>query len=137
MSKNWSNAIALYMAVDWRLKCESLSPPYAEFISPKTRGKVRFEIYFTNMFQDHRGNFCVDTETIDTASIGNSDYVILCIWNKQNDNCVVLKTEEAKMMMDNKRECFPLSEIVPKIKRKFAIGVTKTDNADLPDETSR
>lgn len=134
MSEKWSNAIAMYMALDWGLKCESLNPPYAEFISPKTNGKVRFEIYFANMFENCKKVFCINTEHINTSNIGNSDYVVLCIWNKTNDNCVVLKTEDAKMLMDNRSDCFSLAEIVPKIKRKFAIGVNKMDNADLPNE---
>lgn len=133
MSTKWSNAIGMYMAVDWGLKCESLNPPYASFHSPKTNGKVRFEIYFTNYYVDNKGTW-VSTESIETKSLGNSDYVVLCIWNKTNNNCVVLKTQDAVMLMDNNRECFPLADLVPLIKRKFEIGVKKMDNADIPNE---
>ncbi len=133
MSKNWSNAIGMYMALDWGLKCESLNPPYATFHSPKTNGKVRFEIYFTNYYVDVKGAW-VSTEDIDTKSLGNSDYIVLCLWNKPNNNCVVLKTQDAVMLMDNNRERFPLTDLVPLIKRKFEIGVNKMDDADLSDE---
>lgn len=133
MSKNWSNAIGMYMALDWGLKCESLNPPYASFHSPKTNGKVVFEIYFTNYYVDNKGTW-VSTELIDTRSLGISDYIVLCIWNKPNNNCVVLKTEDAVQLMDNNQERFPLTELVPLIKRKFEIGVSKLDNADLSDE---
>lgn len=135
MSKNWSNAIGMYMALDWGLKCESLNPPYASFHSPKTNGKVRFEIYFTNYYVDVKGTW-VNTDNIDTKSLGNSDYIVLCIWNKQNNNCVVLKTEDAVMLMDNNKDRFPLASLVPLIKRKFEIGVSKMDNADLSDEAT-
>ena len=137
MSKNWSNAIALYMSVDWGLKCESLNPPYAEFKSPKTNGKVRFEIYFTNYFVNNKGAF-VSTETIDTRSIGNSDYTVLCIWNKSNNNCVVLKTEDAVALLDNRCDEFNLSDLVPLIKRKFEIGVRKRkdEHADIPNDST-
>ena len=133
MSKNWSNAIGMYMALDWGLKCESLNPPYASFHSPKTNGKVRFEIYFTNYYVDNRGAW-VSTESIDTKSLGNSDYLVLCIWNKPNNNCVVLKTQDAVALMDNNQDRFPLEELVPMIKRKFEIGVSKMDNADIPSK---
>lgn len=133
MSQKWSNAIAMYMAIDWGLRLESLSPPYAEFKSSKTNGKLKFEIYFTNIIDTNEG-YCLNTEHIDVKSIGLSDYTVLCIWNKGNDNCVVLKSEDAKMLMDNNRRCFPLGEIVPKIKRKFAIHVSKTEDADIPNE---
>lgn len=134
MSKNWSNAIGMYMALDWGLKCESLNPPYASFHSPKTNGKIRFEIYFTNYYVDVKGTW-VSTEYIDTQSLGNSDYIVLCIWNKTNNNCVVLKTEDAVMLMNNKKERFALADLVPLIKRKFEIGVSKMDNADLPNDS--
>lgn len=134
MSEKWSNAIALYMGLDWGLKTESLNPPYAEFISPKTKGRVKFEIYFTNMFKNQKDTFCISTENIDTSSIGNSHYVVLCIWNKSNDNCVVLSTEDARMLMDNKSDSFLISDMVPKIKRKFSIGINKMEDADLPDD---
>tara|TARA_Y100000114_G_C11609890_1_gene254582 strand:+ start:27 stop:458 length:432 start_codon:yes stop_codon:yes gene_type:complete len=133
MSKNWSNAIGMYMALDWGLKCESLNPPYASFHSPKTNGKVRFEIYFTNYYDDVKGTW-ISTETIDTKSIGMSDYMVLCIWNKPNNNCVVLKSEDAVRLMDNNKDRFPLAELVPLIKRKFQIGIKKMDDADLCDE---
>jgi|TARA_R100000482_G_C5033037_1_gene104933 hypothetical protein len=135
MSKNWSNAIGMYMALDWGLKCESLNPPYASFHSPKTNGKVRFEIYFTNYYVDVKGVW-VNTDNMDTKSLGNSDYIVLCIWNKQNNNCVVLKTEDAVMLMANNKDRFPLASLVPFIKRKFEIGVNKMDNADLSDEAT-
>lgn len=135
MSKNWSNAIGMYMALDWGLKCESLNPPYASFHSPKTNGKVRFEIYFTNYYVDVKGVW-VNTDNMDTKSLGNSDYIVLCIWNKQNNNCVVLKTEDAVMLMANNKDRFPLANLVPFIKRKFEIGVNKMDNADLSDEAT-
>jgi len=135
MSKNWSNAIGMYMALDWGLKCESLTPPYAEFISPKTQGKVKFEIYFTNLYKDASGTW-INTEHIDTQNLGNSDYTVICIWNKPNNNCVVLKTEDACMLMKNHNNRFPLADLVPCIKRKFEIGVNKMDDADLPNEAS-
>lgn len=135
MSKNWSNAIGMYMALDWGLKCESLNPPYASFHSPKTNGKVRFEIYFTNYYVDVKGVW-VNTDNMDTKSLGNSDYIVLCIWNKQNNNCVVLKTEDAVMLMANNKDRFPLANLVPFIKRKFEIGVNKMDNADLSNEAT-
>ena len=133
MSKKWSNAIGMYMALDWGLKCESLNPPYASFHSPKTNGKVRFEIYFTNYYDDVKGTW-ISTETIDTKSLGISDYMVLCVWNKPNDNCVVLKSEDAVRLMDNNKDRFLLAELVPLIKRKFKIGVSKMDNANLSDE---
>lgn len=134
MSKNWSNAIALYMAVDWGLKCETLSPPYAEFLSPKTKGKVKFEIYFTNYYVENKIPY-INTDSMNTDSIGNSDYTIVCIWNKPNNNCVVLKTEDACMLMKNRQDKFLMSELISKIKRKFEIGVSEMDDADLPNET--
>ena len=133
MSKKWSNAIGAYMALDWGLKCESLNPPYATFHSPKTNGKVRFEIYFTNYYDDVKGTW-VSTETIDTKSLGISDYIVLCIWNKPNNNCVVLKSADAVSLMDNNQDRFPLAELIPLIKRKFEIGVSKMDNANLSNE---
>ena len=133
MSKNWSNAIGLYMALDWGLKCESLNPPYAEFISPKTKGKVKFEIYFTNFYIKENIPY-INTDCIETESIGDSDYAVLCIWNKPNNNCVVLKTEDACMLMKNNKDRFLMSELIPVIKRKFEISVNKMDNADLSDE---
>jgi len=133
MSKNWSNAIGMYMALDWGLKCESLNPPYAEFISPKTKGKVKFEIYFTNYYVKDDVAY-INTECIDTDTLGDSDYAVLCIWNKPNNNCVVLKTEDACMLMKNNKDRFLMSDLIPAIKRKFEIGVNKLDNADLSDE---
>lgn len=135
MSQKWSNAIAMLMALDWGLKCESLNPPYAEFISPKTNGKVKFEIYFTNYFVDEKQSY-VSTKHIDTKSIGFSDYTVLCIWNKPNNNCVVIKTEDARMLMQNDNGKFFLADLVPVIKRKFEIGVSKMGDADLLDETA-
>jgi len=133
MSKNWSNAIGMYMALDWGLKCESLNPPYAEFISPKTKGKVKFEIYFTNYYVKDNTAY-INTDCIDTDTLGDSDYAVLCIWNKPNNNCVVLKTEDACMLMKNNKDRFLMSDLIPVIKRKFEIGVNKLDNADLSDE---
>jgi len=133
MSQKWSNAIAMLMALDWGLKCESLNPPYAEFISPKTNGKIKFEIYFTNYYTDGDKAY-VSTEYIDTMSLGLSDYTVLCIWNKPNNNCVVIKTEDARMLMQNNESKFNLADLVPLIKRKFEIGVRKMDDADLPHE---
>jgi len=133
MSQKWSNAIAMLMALDWGLKCESLNPPYAEFFSPKTNGKIKFEIYFTNYYTDGPKAY-VSTEHIDTMSLGLSDYMVLCIWNKPNNNCVVIKTEDARMLMQNNDSKFNLADLVPLIKRKFEIGVSKMDNANLSDE---
>lgn len=135
MSKNWSNAIAMYMALDWGLKCESLNPPYAEFVSKKTKGKLKFEIYFTNYYVNNSGSY-VNTEHIDTNAVGNSDFVVLCIWNKTNNNCVVLKTEDARLLMQNNDDKFVLSSLVPVIKRKFEINVSKMDNADISNEAT-
>lgn len=133
MSSKWSNAIGMYMALDWGLKCESLNPPYAHFHSPKTNGKVRFEIYFTNYFMDGDTAW-ISTEYIDTQSLGMSDYIVLCLWNKRNNNCVVLKTEDAVMLINNKKDKFPLGDLVPLIKRKFEIGVNKMEDADLSND---
>jgi hypothetical protein len=133
MSQQWSNAIAMLMALDWGLKCESLNPPYAEFISPKTQGKLKFEIYFTNYYTKD-GEAFINTEHIDTQSLGLSHFTVLCIWNKPNNNCVVLKTEDARMLMQNNDSKFPLMKLVPVIKRKFEIGVSKMDDADIPNE---
>jgi hypothetical protein len=135
MSQKWSNAIAMLMALDWGLKCESLNPPYAEFLSPKTNCNIKFEIYFSNYFIDGEKSY-VSTEYIDTVSLGLSHYLVLCIWNKPNNNCVVLKTEDARMLMQNNENRFNLAELVPLIKRKFEIGVSKMDDADLPDEVA-
>jgi len=135
MSQKWSNAIAMLMALDWGLKCESLNPPYAEFISPKTNGKIKFEIYFTNYYTDGPKAY-VSTEYIDTMSLGLSDYTVLCIWNKPNNNCVVIKTEDARMLMQNNEGKFNLADLVPLIKRKFEIGVSKMDDADIPHEVA-
>jgi len=135
MSQKWSNAIAMLMALDWGLKCESLNPPYAEFISPKTNGKIKFEIYFTNYYTDGDKAY-VSTEYIDTMSLGLSDYTVLCIWNKPNNNCVVIKTEDARMLMQNNESKFNLADLVPLIKRKFEIGVSKMDDADIPHEVA-
>ena len=135
MSQKWSNAIAMLMALDWGLKCESLNPPYAEFLSPKTNGNIKFEIYFSNYFIDGEKSY-VSTEYIDTVSLGLSHYLVLCIWNKPNNNCVVLKTEDARMLMQNNENRFNLAELIPLIKRKFEIGVSKMDDADLPDEVA-
>ena len=134
MSQKWSNAIAMLMALDWGLKCESLNPPYAEFISPKTNSKLKFEIYFTNYYVDNSESF-ISTEHIDTKSVGLSNFTVICIWNKPNNNCVVLKTEDARMLMQNNDNKFPLIQLVPLIKRKFEISVNKMDDADLPNDT--
>ena len=134
MSQKWSNAIAMLMALDWGLKCEALNPPYAEFISPKTNSKLKFEIYFTNYYIDHSESF-ISTEHIDTKSVGLSNFTVICIWNKPNNNCVVLKTEDARMLMQNNDNKFPLIQLVPLIKRKFEISVNKMDDADLPNDT--
>jgi hypothetical protein len=133
MSEKWSNAIAAYMALDWGLRLESLNPPYSTFTSTKTNGKVTFEVYFTNMFQANQ-EYKVSTEYINTNNLGLSDYVVICIWNKTQDNCVVLKTEDAVELMQNNSNAFALVDLVPKIKRKFEIGVNKMDNADIPNE---
>ena len=133
MSENWSNAIAAYMALDWGLRLESLNPPYASFHSTKTNGKVSFEIYFTHMYQQY-DQYLVSTEFINVPEVGQSDFLVLCIWNKQNDNAVVLKTQDAVELMSLNQDSFPLSELVPKIKRKFEVGVNKMDKTDLSDE---
>ena len=133
MSENWSNAIAAYMALDWGLRLESLNPPYASFHSIKTNGKVSFEIYFTHMYQQ-QDQYLVSTEFINVPEVGQSDFLVLCIWNKQNNNAVVLKTQDAVELMSINKDSFPLAELVPRIKRKFEVGVSKMDKADLPNE---
>jgi hypothetical protein len=38
------------------------------------------------------------------------------------------------MLMQNNDNKFPLMKLVPVIKRKFEIGVSKMDDADIPNE---
>jgi len=47
----------------------------------------------------------------------NDDYVILCISNKNGDNCILMKSSECSGMK------LSMQDMVPLIKRKFRIEI--------------
>jgi len=102
-----SKFFGLYAAIEWGLKS-------IEFFSPHSFGGTAnngSSASFFCVMSEHK-NFEVHIPE------NNDEYVILCITNKNGDNCILMKSSECSGKL------LSMQDMVPLIKRKFRIEIT-------------
>lgn len=102
-----SKFFGLYAAIEWGLKSVNFFSPHSFSGVNNNGGSTSF--------------FCVMSDHKDYEvhiPENKDDYVILCITNKNGDNCVLMKSSDCS------GKTLSMQDMVPLIKRKFRIEIS-------------
>jgi hypothetical protein len=113
-----SKAIGLYAGIEWGLKVKSFAP--YSFTAETKDGESKFSVFVCSA----EGSKIRVDEFIRNSL---SNYIILVIHNKPNDNAIVIKNDSEFKSIISSDNTIDGKELVSIIKRKFEAQIDNYD----------